>query len=127
MPSRTVADQGTPLDLTPPPPQKKTKLGNNTLGKGIVQDTSGGEDTVLADKAMDDVKDPLAVHETLELSEHVVVPDELAARRGGGARVAPHLALEGQRHVVRIAAGMTEKTMFLIVHLKQTLVQVPNV
>ena len=118
MPSRTVADQGTPLDL---PPRRKN-IGNNTLGKGIVQDTSGGEDTVLADKAMDDVKDPLAVHETLELSEHVVVPDELAARWGGGARVAPHLALEGQCHVVGIAAGMTEKTMFLIVQMSESTV-----
>ena len=76
---------------------------------------------MLADKAVDDVQDPLGVHETLELSEHVVVPDELTARRGGGARVAPHLTLEGQCHVVRVAAGMTGKRMFRIVHLKQTL------
>ena len=58
---------------------------------------------MLPDKAVDHVQDPLAMDESLELSEHVVVPDELAASRGGGAWIVPHLTLEGQCHVVRIA------------------------
>ena len=65
---------------------------------------------MLTDKAVDNVQDPLAVDEPLELSEHVVVPDELAAGRGGGAWIVPHLTLEGQRHVVRIAVAVETRT-----------------
>ena len=58
------------------------------------------EDTVLAQEAIDDVQDPLGMNGSLKLLQHVVVPDELAAGRGEGARVGPHLALEREGEVV---------------------------
>ena len=59
-------------------------------------------DTVLPHKAVHDVEDPLGVDEALELPQHVVVPDELAAGRGQGAGVPPHLALEREGYVIGV-------------------------
>ena len=61
------------------------------------------KDTVLSNKAVDDVQDPLGVNGSLKSSQHVVIPDEHAARCRGGSWVGPHLALQGQREVIGVA------------------------
>ena len=58
---------------------------------------------MLTDKAMDNVQNPLGVDEAFKLSKHVIVPDELATGRGGGAWIAPHLTLEGECDVIGVA------------------------
>ena len=61
------------------------------------------KDTVLSHKAINDVQDPLGMNCSLKHRQHVIVPDELAARCRKGTWVGPHLALEGKSEVVRIA------------------------
>ena len=40
---------------------------------------------------------------SLELSQHVIVPDELATGRGKGTQVSAHLTLKREGEVVRVA------------------------
>lgn len=61
------------------------------------------KDTVLSDKAIDDVQDPLGVNGSLKPPQHVVIPDEHGARCRGGTRVGAHLALQRQCEVVGVA------------------------
>ena len=46
---------------------------------------------------------PLGMNHTLKAKQHVVIPDELAARGREGAGIGAHLALEGESEVVRVA------------------------
>lgn len=61
------------------------------------------KDTVLSNKPIDDVQYPLRVNVSLKLPQHVVIPDEHAARCRGGAGVGAHLALQGQGEVIGVA------------------------
>lgn len=61
------------------------------------------KDTVLSNEAIDDVQYPLGVDGSLESPQHVVIPDEHAARCRGGAGIGAHLALQGQCEVVGVA------------------------
>ena len=76
------------------------------------------EDTVLSDKAIDDVQDPFWMNHALKISQHVIVPDELATWRGEGAWVGAHLALKGEGEVVRIAEVEVAGQVDVLKHLQ---------
>ena len=61
------------------------------------------KDTVLSNKSINDVQYPLRVHKTLKAIQHVVIPYKLAAGRREGARVGPHLSLQGEGGVIGVA------------------------
>ena len=76
------------------------------------------KDTVLSNKAIDDVQHPLGVDGSLKSAQHVVVPEKHAARWRGGARVGPHLALQGQSEVVGIAEVEVTGQVNILEHLQ---------
>ena len=48
----------------------------------------------MANEAIYEVRHPAIVHKPLKLLQHVIIPDELATGRRGGARIGTHLTLE---------------------------------
>lgn len=76
------------------------------------------EDTILSDKAIDDVQDPLWMDLALKILQHVVVPGELATGSGEGSRVGAHLTLEGEGEVVRIAEVEVTGQVDVLKHLQ---------
>ena len=49
------------------------------------------------------MKDPLRMHQAFKTIQHVVIPYELSTGRREGTRVGPHLSLQRQGCVIRVA------------------------
>ena len=76
------------------------------------------KDTILSNKAIYDVQHPLGMDGSLKSAQHVVVPEKHAARWRRGARVGPHLALQGQREVIGVAEVEVTGQVNVLEHLQ---------
>ena len=76
------------------------------------------KDTVLANKSMDDLKDPLWVNCIFKTCKEMVIPDELATGRGDRARGCPHLTLERECEVVGVAEVEVTGEIQVLKHLQ---------
>ena len=72
----------------------------------------------MSNKTINDVQDPLGMNRALKISQHVVIPGELATWCRERAGVGAHLALKRESQVIRIAEVEVAGQVNVLKHLQ---------
>ena len=72
----------------------------------------------MSDESINDMQDPLWMHKTFKAIQHVIIPNKFAAGRRERTWIGPHLSLQRESSVIRVAEVKVTRKIHILKDLQ---------